>query len=58
MILFIITLGNAIQCTAQLGCVPVPMEAVQELIKLGVIELVLETGIYSYYRKKYKKEQD
>ena len=56
MILFIITAGHAIQCTIQLGCVPVPLEAVQEMIKLGVLELVLEVGVYQYFRKKVKKD--
>jgi hypothetical protein len=34
------------------------MEAVQEMIRFGILELVLEVGGYSYYIKKYKKKDD
>ena len=55
MLIFIVFLGKAIQCSTALGCTPIPFEAVQELIRFGVLELVLETGVYSYYAKRYKK---
>ena len=55
MILFIITLGRALQCLPNQGCVPVPIEAVMEMAKLGIIEIVLEVGVYQYFRKKVRK---
>jgi hypothetical protein len=58
MLLFILVAGAAIQCTSQLGCTSVPYDEVLNLIRLGIVELVLEVGGYSYYRKKYKKDDE
>ena len=55
MILFIVTLGRALQCLPNQGCVPVPLEAIMEMARLGIIEMVLEVGVYQYYRKKTRK---
>jgi hypothetical protein len=57
MLFFIVTVGYALQCYAN-SCTPVPIDAVQEMIKLGILELVLEVGGYSYYIKKYRKKDD
>lgn len=58
MLLFVIFAGKALQCASQAGCVPVPIEAINEMIKLGILELILEVGIYKYYRKKTRKDND
>ena len=58
MILFIVMAGKVLQCTSALGCVPVPYEAVMELIKLGTLELIMEVGVYQYYTKRVKRKKD
>jgi hypothetical protein len=56
MLFFILWLGQAVQCTPQTGCIPVPYEATALMAQIGVIELFAEVGVYRYYRKASKKK--
>lgn len=56
MIFFIVFFGQAVQCAAQTGCVPVPYEAVAYMIQFGILESILEIGGYTYYKIKRKKK--
>jgi hypothetical protein len=57
ILFFIVFLGKAVQCASQTGCVPVPYEAVAEMIQFGVLEMIMEIGAYKYYRVKRKKDE-
>jgi hypothetical protein len=59
MLFFIVTIGYAVQCyTNNSLCSQVPLDAVNEMVKLGILELLLEVGGYKYYTKRYKKGKD
>lgn len=58
MVFFIIFFGNAVQCSTQTGCVPVPYEAVAYMIQFGILELFLELGGYGYYKVKRRRKDD
>lgn len=62
MVFFILYLGNAVQCTAQTGCVPVPYEAVAYMVQFGILESVMEVatarGVYRFFKKKVRKDED
>lgn len=56
MIVFILFLGEALQCASQTGCVPVPYEAVAYMVQFGILELVVEVSGYRLYTKSKKDE--
>lgn len=58
MLFFVIFVGNAVQCAAQTGCVPVPYEAVAYMVQFGILELFMEIGAYRFYKKKTRKKDD
>lgn len=58
MLFFILYFGQAVQCAAQTGCVPVPYEAVAYMVQFGTLELMMELGGYAYYKVKRKKKDD
>lgn len=58
MLFFILYFGNAVQCAAQTGCVPVPYEAVAYMVQFGILEMFAEIGGYTYYRVRRKKKDD
>lgn len=58
IIFFIMFVGKAVQCSSHTGCVPVPYEAVAYMVQFGILELFMEIGVYKFYRKKTKKDDD
>jgi hypothetical protein len=58
VVFFIVYFGQAVQCSMQTGCVPVPYEAIAYMIQFGTLELMMELGGYFYYKTKRKKKDE